>query len=69
MEIGDKITVDPGENDLVPLQQVDNTKFHIGKNKKFLLGDEKLKTTAQTITGAINENAAQMSDMVNNNII
>lgn len=63
-KIGDKITVDPGDNDLVPLQQGENTRNStLARIKKFFLGDEKLKTTAQTITGAINENTAQMSDM------
>lgn len=72
-KIGDKITVDPGDNDLVPLQQGEYTRNStLSRIKKFLLGDESLTTEAQTVKGAVNElkeisdsHDTQMSDMEN----
>jgi len=63
-KISDKVTVEPQDTDLVLLEQNGNTRNStLARIKKFLLGDEILKTTAQTIKGAINENTTQLSDV------
>jgi len=69
-KIGDKITVDPADNDLVLFQQGENTRNSTwARIRNFLLGDEVLKTSSQTIKGAINELNSQTSDIPNQTYI
>ncbi len=55
-KIGDKITVDPKDTDLVLIEQDGNTRnTTLAKLKAFFIGTATLVTTDQTIKGAINE--------------